>query len=544
MSVRGRTIAVALTPSSIEVGVVCGRRVVPAGLVEIERGAWASAWDSALRPLDGALASALEHAGASAGCPTRVYYQGADTIAEVYGLPATGSAALRAAGLALREAVPYPLEDNAHALRILMTDRTAPGGGARGGERTHVLAIAERDGALAALYEWAARAGLRVEALVPVCAGMIVTAARDVAGIESASAIATLNLGRQQTVIAAASERRLRLARLVNFGFDHLVDAYARVDRTGGDRSAALRRLFVSGVPRSDAVIDESTGLRGSDLLPLIQPVLQRCAVELKQTARFGLSDADLLRMRIRLIGPGAAIPGLAAALSSHTELHVDALPGAGTEAAAGVLRQAVEDAGDSITFLPRQAAQRREARRVRTAAGAGVGLALLVMLGEGARAWTGLERAATEAAGLRGLLAQAQQAADERAAAEKIERLVRAAEAALEGKVAGQPHWGAFLAELTRITPAEIRLTDLSGDTRGSVPTMRLSGAAYQDGAGEDGLGEYIRGLESCPLVRGVELGGTELGTFNGRAARSFQLRVSLHALPAASLADAESKP
>ncbi|MEZ6211894.1 MAG: hypothetical protein R3B46_11690 [Phycisphaerales bacterium] len=82
--------------------------------------------------------------------------------------------------------------------------------------------------------------------------------------------------------------------------------------------------LFEIGLPERDTVVDAARSIRGSDILALISPVLQRCVVQVRQTLRFGLDEGARTHARLRVEGPGSRIPGLAEMISEETGLPLD----------------------------------------------------------------------------------------------------------------------------------------------------------------------------------------------------------------------------
>ena len=58
-------------------------------------------------------------------------------------------------------------------------------------------------------------------------------------------------------------------------------------------------------------LIGEGYGLAGTQVVPLLQPVLQRFIVELRQSLRFGLNDNDRANLSLFITGPGSAVKGL-----------------------------------------------------------------------------------------------------------------------------------------------------------------------------------------------------------------------------------------
>lgn len=81
-------------------------------------------------------------------------------------------------------------------------------------------------------------------------------------------------------------------------------------------RAVALRDEI--GIPTKDRLI-ESLNVRGDRMLPLLEPVLQKLAAHLTQWLTFASTISDGKQVNsLRLVGPGAAIAGLADTVSSR----------------------------------------------------------------------------------------------------------------------------------------------------------------------------------------------------------------------------------
>ncbi len=138
-----------------------------------------------------------------------------------------------------------------------------------------------------------------------------------------------LVLGDDASAIAVASEQNAKLVRFADVGLASLGDAYrTRLEAAQDppdDPGAEARRLLTEeyGVPGLEDEIAPS--VRGSDVLRAMQPVLQRLAVELKQSLRYTLTADERSRVCLRIAGPAESVQGLNEVLAE--QLEIDAAP-------------------------------------------------------------------------------------------------------------------------------------------------------------------------------------------------------------------------
>jgi Tfp pilus assembly protein PilN len=296
------------------------------------------------------------------------------------------------------------------------------------------------------------------------------------------------------------------------------------------------------GVPRRDQVVDEEAQVRAEHVLPLLQPVLQRYAVEAKQTLRFAVGEAGLVRSTLLLAGPGAAIPSLATVLSSQIEIPVtaeDAPP-------AGPLELGARASRAGLALRSRAERDRRERAGLRRAMAAGGVLAVALIAADAARTLQEQYLVRRSVAALAGRAVDARHDIDLRTRAAALARRVQAQEQAAAGALGQRPDWLAFLDELGEITAGSIRLTDVQCTAGAGGYTASVRGVADlrdRSEGGPDPLAAYIERLQRSPMVEGVELGSTRLGEYEGTPVKHFAITAKLVGLPAR-LAGAEDRP
>lgn len=555
--------------SRLVVAVVRGGRVVDRRVRWFPAADWSVPWPGPLGPRGGALANMVDELGLR-GREAVITYQAPTAVAGVFGCPinAGPAGAARAGELALSELVGQPLTGQPHGLETLWTDGEDAGAEPGTPAQRHTLGVFDKRTSAEAVCAWAAAAGLRPLVLAPAEAAsmrMAVEGARE----DSPGATVTVWIGEHASVLAASSGRRLLFVRTLGIGAESLVEALGRPMRVRSDEprepvslspAEARALLYRVGVPMPGDVVDQARGLMGSSVLPVLQPVLQRLAVELKQSIRFGLPEGLRDGASLRLGGSGGLVPGLGEVLAKQIVAPLAVAKDLGLRLApvgdVPVVLPGVES-GESINLVPASFAQRDAAQRGRT--GLRIGLvACAALIGfSGLSSWFSLrqERAAYEA-----LTAQDPIMVE----AARLQALADQATAAWNGmrtRVAGEvglaPPIAHVLALIADAMPAEmaLRSIELKEPTRlgvknnapGSSSTLVLTGEVRET-AGTD-LAQTIRqfsdALAATPLVNAVRLGTTQRAEQDGRPVSRFELTLSVVNLPASSLASVtETRP
>lgn len=535
-------VLIALGPSSLDaaVGGPSGYRMERFPLDPID---WEKAWSQGLVPLDGPLQETLERLGVRRRARATIIHHGPDVHADVFSLPGTPRDAERAARLALGEAFPGGLRGNPAATRVLARDGVGPAA------RCHVLGLADRDESAQALCDWAGRAGCCVREVIPARSLLLAEAVARASRLRAAAGGAIILLGEHATVIAGVSEGCLRVARLISFGHDLLTDAVRRAARTvasdhgAAGRAAIAEELYRSGLPARHATFPGVEGLTGSAIMPLSQPVVQRLAVEIKQTLRFALNSGDVSRMKLMLGGTGAAIPGLGAQLSEILDAQVDietGSPGAAGLRPGSDLDLLGRHGRLGLSLLPQ--AESRDAESSRAGLGVRVGAVSVALLlaGLGVQNYRLEQQIAERAVRLAPLTAETRARAAMRAQADIEDLKLRGEMELVDRAMSPAIDCAALLNEVSRLTPSAVRLTDLHGGLTGAAPAITVQGFAVQRSGsfGADSLGAYVDALAKSPLIAGVELGTTRTGESDAGPVKHFSLTIRPQALAGRELA------
>jgi Tfp pilus assembly PilM family ATPase len=508
---------------------------------------WRDAWDKGLEPLDRALRGALDRLGVQGRCRATVFHHGPDVITEVFSYPTGVSGAMEAARLALAETLPYPMDCNPHVVKLLARDK---GGQTR---RAHVLVSADKDESAQCLHDWVERAGCVVEALASRDAAVLSAVIKRVMG--GTSNLAVMYLGEHRTVIAAGEAGSLRFVRVAGVGYDLLVDAYARAKPASSEGGPVLSRaesrelLLSVGIPMRRGVVHESSGLASQDVLPLLQPIIQRYAVEAKQSMRFGLGETESARTKLVMAGPGAAIPQLAEVLAGHVDLEIEPCQtwsnpqqDAGGGGGCRELYRTITGDASNISLMPHAAEEHRASRLVQRCLGVGAVAAMVAMGADAMMTMSALREAQHELSVTQPRITQIMENNQTMAKAAVLAGRVLSAQSQLDSVIGSKPSWRALLGALSELTDDTVRLTEVRCDLRNGKPAAVLRGMTSAEQSDQSGiLAQYMERLLGCPLVKDVDLGSTRTMDTEEGSRLQFELTISLNSLPVKTLVEGD---
>lgn len=519
---------VLFTPGRIEAALCSGGRSLRTIRVELDRQLTAESWAEELSTLDGALGQAVRGVGAPRGASAILSYVAPSTTIEVIGVRAGGDEARQAAALSLAEMLGEDVDRLPTSICDLVPGR----------QESFLLACAERDETSEALRAWLMRSGLTPVAMRPMAA----------VGIREACLLEQRTQQHHDCVIAIGARTMtmilrvgsdVRLVRHVDLGVEHLRDVYLSVlaQRGEGERSPPYERAMIAllkhGVPAPQDTVDELTGVCGHAVLPVLQPVLQRISIEIKQTLRFGIADFDARKAVVILAGLGGSIPGLGRYLGDHLDLSIETqdaaidpitVGGAGSE-----MEQTIRCRASELNLMPRSTVEARLGRAMRRTLAAGT-LAAMVLLGaEVSSKVAAISRVSDSIARLEPEVSEAKKKVALRDQARIMADRLHAAESALNVATSDRADWVGTLALLDAASSVSVRLTDVSGEYESRRPVLSVKGIALIGSDGADPLREYMATLAGSPVVENVTMGSTRATEIEGRAARSFSMKLQL---------------
>ncbi|MHC4108725.1 MAG: PilN domain-containing protein [Planctomycetota bacterium] len=530
---QAKTVAIELLPDRLDVAVRRGNVIIGSKRIPIALDSDPEEWARVVRGSAGLLRDVVQELGVS-GAPAVVVYRSPTQAVELVSVPLRSIGQARdAAVLSGTESLPYSI--NAAVYEALVVGRD----GGRGEPQTHALVTAERNDIAGALTEMVESAGLTVASATPADAAILAKVVQAALKDRNAER-GWLYIGEMTSFFVVVGAGRLRVRRSISIGLNTLVASLTRPIRPHAQAApvelspdTARQILFGQGM-KIEKIAHGQMELSREQLMPLIQPVLQRLIVELRQSLRFGLKDVQRDRLEICVRGPGATIPGLVEIVGA--ELGVKAtrdakrvsydyrVPGSkGSE-----LLDAIADRRllDRLNLLPRESADRRVVGRLRRWLWTGAAAAIMVIAFDTFRYHLAVNAARANA-----------QELERRAAAReehdvKRDRLVAAAEAlrklerSVTNEMGSQADFSALMQEFSRVTPQSVRLTTMSFRQVKLKTVGQITGYAFTGGGagGNDRLEAFIEKLKASPLIQEVELEKVNSGSLGGQVGRRFE--------------------
>ncbi|MBX3356896.1 MAG: hypothetical protein KF745_00560 [Phycisphaeraceae bacterium] len=542
---RAKSAIVEISPSRLEVSVFSsGKPAIHTFF--LDQSEWGDNWPGVLRGLSDPLANLVQQSGLVGAAPTVVYVAPTSAVG-VFSCPASAgkASAATSAMLGLAGVCPFPLEGQPSGVRHLGTDK--PGADGAAGVQVHNLGAADTDASVQAIADLCGRAGLAPICFIPAAAAATADAVRLALEASAKGGVhAVFWLGTQVSVLAVANAGRLRLVRNPSLGTDLFVEALIRPIRARSSdsqpprdavtltRDQARELLARAGIPAAEQVVDEARGIHGAGLLPLMQPVLQRLSVEVKQSLRFGLEDAEREALSLSLAGPGSLLPNLPQTLARQTGLSLGAEQTSSDRDAHGLA--AAVRAGESVLPIlrPFSMEQASTFRTTRRTVWVGLAAAAAVVAADIGTSWMALSHANERVTQLKNQVARDSATTPEQVAAEAAREKVLALREAISTQMGDKVDWSAFLTLLADTTPENIRFSSVEvgfSGRRACTLTGYLDGASGAEAA--SALQAYMSSLAAVPLVANVSLGTTQRSQRDGRPVQQFELSVLLLGLP-----------
>lgn len=447
-----------------------------------------------------------------------------------------------AALLALAELSQFSPADHPHATHVVATDSGPEA-------RRYVLAATMKDDVAAATADLVLSRGFQLSGIYSLEAlklASVVAALQREAGTEPTG---ILWIGESESVLACRVGQSLKLVRTLAVGLDHLLSALARPIRGGGGDvtytpAEAYAALIAGGIPAPGTSFDASRDVDATAVLPLMQPMLQRLAIEIKQSLRFSLTEEQRGALTLHIDGSGALVARLGDLVARQIGVNAVIAPTCGQSVGS-------HETGDAairpwsvierlpMVLLPERIAEQREQKRVAVAMWAGVAAAAMFVTFSGFSAASALR---SERASLAAIVTEGsgQGNAMPRAKAEQVtasSQLVDATRARIDGMLATRADLGAVLRSIASSAPEGFRFTRLEiiEDERGCIANVVGRSDLTDELAFAGRLRTFTGTVTQNPLVRSVTLGATGRITASGSEVpgHRFELKVQLLSLP-----------
>ena len=536
-------VTVVLLPDRIDVVVRKRGTVVAARRIPITVGDDPACWAKDVYKESDRLRDVVEELGVQRA-PTAVVYTSSTQAVDLVSLTMeSASQARKAAILGCMETIPYPFDAAVAEAMVIGRDCS------ESDAQTHVVVAVDRQDVTGAIAEMTEAAGLDFQSATPIAATIIAWLAGQALRNQGTDC-GSLYVGDHGSFFVVGGHGILRFGRAIPIGLETLVESLTRPIRSSGTTESielnieeARRILYHQGIAEADEVIQGHAPLKASQLAPLLQPVLQRFVVELRQSLRFGVPETVRESVALVMTGPGCAVPGFASLLGRELSLPVsldlryanydyDSPASAGCE---GNLAVADRRCLTEINLQPREVAQQRSIARLRRWLWTGVAAALVIVglntvwlqvrLGELRQQERVLAR---ETAGLETL----HQTQTRLATAVRAMNVLRGT---IVQQVGDHVDFRAVLHELSRLTPQSIQLSSLSFRRSGDQINGTVSGYAEADqhDNGQTELTAFIEALKQSPLIENVELLNVQVASVGQTTGERFESGFEVIAIP-----------
>lgn len=415
--------------------------------------------------------------------------------------------------------------------------------------KMHTLAVADREDILEAILEMVRQACLVFEYATPIAAVIMrKISLLAMAGTEPCQG--QLYIGERHSHFVIAHHGCIVFSRLINIGLDALARSLTRPiknDQSGEivefDEVKARKVLYAFGIPKPDSVIQEDHGVTAHQIIPLLQPVLQRLIVELRQSLRFSLDEKQRQKLKLTMRGPGCALSGLSQYISEelqsthkddgeykHYQYDEPGSPGSEQADAVNDLKQII-----GLKLQPKSHVHAGRAHRLRQWIWAGAAAALVMIALDGIGYQIRVDGAQMRMDAISGLSEQFEQLQRSGQKLSDALQSMHGLERAVIREMGTQPDFSAALHELTDLTPATIGFTKITFRMMEGIPIVSLSGFAYRpdSGSGTIELEEFMESLRSSPLFDQVKLITVQSGQFGNRYGQAFEARSIMIAMP-----------
>jgi hypothetical protein len=547
---NSRRVIIEISPSRLELAVVRGDRCVAWSVERFDRSDWPADWRGALEALAAPLASFVSEHGVL-GWKAVVVYRLPTSIAQASSGPIAmaQSQQQQAACLAAASGVDGDAEAEDAESLVLAAD-------AGDTKLRHVLAYADADETLAAIEALLTRCRLVPSGCVPMDA-VITAHMAQLVQVASVGSHAALWIGDHQSVLGVVVGGDLRFVRPIGVGIETFVDAWTRPLRRPGESAPSVclprregRRLLLQvGVPDPEDDIPGLEGFTGAAFLPLVQPLVQRICVDVKQSLRFAVSPEDRSMMAMAVQGPGSAIAGLGAALTVASGIasagHAHAA--SSDSSVSGAIAALAADRSTPL-LMSRELRTRRTMSRTRQAVLAGVAAALAVIGIEWLDAQTAIGHLRAQSDAARQVEIERKAQADALAAALADMQRLHDVRDRIRRSFGDAPDAPAVVAAIGAATPGGVTLSDVELQADGKVARAVVRGK-LQLRPGIDAGGtirQFVSALNATPIVSQARLGRTSRVNESGTEGQVFEIAVDLLALPSvtrASLGDIDAE-
>lgn len=456
--------------------------------------------------------------------------------------PLKGCSLKQAANLKLGQQLPFPVDEANVDIRPMEPRKAA------GENQLHVAATAIRRDLIDAVVKTCHRlkSPLMVLTAAPSALAALAMSAKD----DTPEMRAVLHVGNDASTLIILRDGRPCVTSEIEIGAGDFSKALMRpiidgdnVIQLDAEKAIALRDEV--GIPQADQQI-ESLDLAGGRLLPLLEPLLQKLSLQLTQWMTFASTSADGRKVsHLKLVGPGAKIPGLVSAIGKRVGIdaaEVDWLKGlASVDASArdvtlsscAAATGAVLHRSDLPDLLPPDVRRKRRILQVRRSATLIAPVVAAAVFGLGFLFETAVTKVAPSLGADRTRLAHLQRLASEHSRRNAKQKLVARLQQQLDCFAQATPRWDGLFKELSRKLPKELQVTEFRARCDGGAILLTMRTKIFTSRSGrsfDEVLEEALMTLEHSPFFKRVQpLGSNRLGQDASGAAGTLVVELEL---------------
>lgn len=415
-------------------------------------------------------------------------------------------------------------------------------------QQTRVCGTAVHQDAAQAAVEAAQRIGLRLIAISAAPAA-ITAIARDSAEPDGGLQ-AFLHVEERATTLVVLEGTLPCVTSELSIGLADLTKALMRPIVSGDDvvqldeaQAVALRNEV--GIPEPDQRI-ESLGITGERLMPLLEPAIQEFAKQITQWLTFAATTSGGKVGALKIVGPGAAVPGLARILASRLSVKAETAPwlsemaklAGSTEGvsidtftvAVGAVRycQSLPD------LMPPEFQRNRRIQRVRSASAVCASILAVAIVGFGLL-FDSVAGAVSESAAVhRRQLDSLHQVVEMNKKLASRKKTIAALERQFDAFAQSSPVWIGVFKELAALLPAEIQAAEFTGRSGEDGIQLTVDGRVYPGAPGssfDESVEQTLLMLQRSPFFRRVRLlnANRQTGGKTAGAAGTFTIELGL---------------
>jgi len=545
-------VVIEVSPSRLEIAVVRGQRVLRSAVQMSSVAGNEQSVPDSLAGLQASLNTLVAECQCKGLKATVVYHSAASSVLVTSAPSSLGPAEVEeAARLAIAGVADFLIDGAPIAMSPMLVDHPVAGS-VQGIRQSHSLSAAERADTIDAIARWVADAGLQFAGAVP--AGAIALHAAAMAawsiGGRTRDHAAVLWIGEHGCGLACVTEGSARFVRCFGVGIESLIGAMCqplrgRDEQTPElllDRASARAMLSAVGVPAPDQPLPGLPGYTGAALLPILQPALQRITIEAKQSLRFGLTEQERSTIRMQIIGPGAAVPGLAEWITRQCNLEgiesgtqAPASAGATLSSTSGAIAGVIAADGSLPILVPERLARQQLRKRARVALAVGVTLACGWVGADWYAAHSELQSQTRRLDVLQSAVTEGESAARLRQATIAARQALNGVEARIAKGLGSGADASGVLEAVALAASAEVRLSTIELQSDKEAVTCRISGFVRLSESTDPTLAitSFVDSLAATPIFRSVRLGSTQRTRIDGAQSHAFELMIEVVPLP-----------